>query len=236
MKVVLQNLTKIFPSRDKKSGKEVVAAACEGLHRTDFPAGLILCCMRGNDNREENLVTVRMTEKYLGRGVCACDLAGAEALFPTRDFKELFDLAKELEVPYTIHAGEADGPESVRCALAYGTKRLGHGVRSIEDPALVAELAQKGITLECCPTSNLHTCMFPSYEAYPLKDLLAKGLRVTVNTDNMTVSGVTLSHELEKLDLTAEQAKQVAINAANAAFVDEDDRMLLLEQIEEIFA
>ena len=90
--------------------------------------------------------------------------------------------------------------------------------------------------LPCCPTSNLHTCMFPSYEAYPLKDLLAKGLRVTVNTDNMTVSGVTLSHELEKLDLTAEQARQVAINAASAAFVDEDDRQLLLEQIEEIFA
>ncbi|MBR4991633.1 MAG: adenosine deaminase, partial [Clostridia bacterium] len=178
---------------------KVVAAACEGLHRTDFPAGLILCCMRGNDNREENLVTVRMTEKYLGRGVCACDLAGAEALFPTKDFKELFDLAKELGVPYTIHAGEADGPESVRCALSYGTKRLGHGVRSIEDPALVEELAQKGIALECCPTSNLQTCMFPSYEAYPLKDLLAKGLRVTVNTDNMMVSGVTLSYELEKL-------------------------------------
>jgi adenosine deaminase len=59
---------------------------------------------------------------------------------------------------------------------------------------------------------------------------------VTVNTDNMTVSGVTLSHELEKLDLTPEQAKQVSINAANAAFVDEDDRMLLLEQIGEIFA
>ena len=215
---------------------KVVAAACEGLHRTDFPAGLILCCMRGNDNREENLVTVRMTEKYLGRGVCACDLAGAEALFPTNDFKELFDLAKELGVPYTIHAGEADGPESVRCALSYGTKRLGHGVRSIEDPALVEELAQKGIALECCPTSNLQTCMFPSYEAYPLKDLLAKGLRVTVNTDNMMVSGVTLSYELEKLDLTPDQAKQVAINAASAAFVDEDDRMLLLEQIEEIFA
>ena len=187
---------------------KVVAAACEGLHRTDFPAGLILCAMRGDNNREENLVTVRMTEKYLGRGVCACDLAGAEALFPTKDFKELFDLAKELDVPYTIHAGEADGPE----------------------------LAEQGITLECCPTSNLHTCMFPSYEAYPLKELLAKGLKVTVNTDNMTVSGVTLSHELEKLDLTPDQAKQVAINAANAAFVDEDDRMLLLEQIEEIFA
>ena len=148
----------------------------------------------------------------------------------------VFDLAKELGVPYTIHAGEADGPESVRCALSYGTKRLGHGVRSIEDPALVEELAQKGIALECCPTSNLQTCMFPSYEAYPLKDLLAKGLRVTVNTDNMMVSGVTLSYELEKLDLTAEQAKQVAVNAANAAFVDEDDRMLLLEQIEEIFS
>ncbi len=216
--------------------EQVVAAACEGLHRQDFAAGLILCAMRGNDNRLENLDTVCVAAKFLGKGVVAADLAGAEALFPTRDFHQIFDLCRRMDVPYTIHAGEADGPQSIRAALQFGTKRLGHGVRCIEDPSLVQYLAGRDITLECCPTSNLQTCMFESYEQYPLKDLLAKGLKVTVNTDNMTVSGVTLSHELEMLDLEESQARQVALNAANAAFLDEDDRQTLIEQIEAVFA
>lgn len=213
----------------------VAAAACAGLGRAGFPAGLILCAMRGSDNREQNLETVRVAAKYLGRGVCACDLAGAEALFPTGDFEELFTLARKLDVPYTIHAGEAGGPESVRAALSFGAKRLGHGVRAAEDPALVEELAVRGITLECCPTSNLHTCMFPDYRSYPLRDLLARGVKVTVNTDNMTVSGTTLSHELEALDLSREEARQVALNAAAAAFADDNTRKALTARIEGLF-
>ena len=176
-----------------------------------------------------------MAAKYLGRGVCACDLAGAEALFPTGDFEELFTLARKLDVPYTIHAGEAGGPESVRAALSFGAKRLGHGVRAAEDPALVEELAARGVTLECCPTSNLHTCMFPDYRSYPLRDLLARGVKVTVNTDNMTVSGTTLSHELEALDLSREEARQVALNAAAAAFADDNTRKALTARIEGLF-
>ncbi len=216
--------------------EQVVAAACAGLGRQDFAAGLILCAMRGTENRLENLDTVCVASRFLGQGVVACDLAGAEALFPTKEFHQIFDLCRRMEVPYTIHAGEADGPQSIRAALQFGAKRLGHGVRCIEDEGLVQYLAGRDITLECCPTSNLQTCMFDSYAAYPLKDLLAKGLRVTVNTDNMTVSGVTLSHELAQLDLDEAQARQVALNAANAAFLDEDDRQTLIRQIEAIFA
>ena len=213
----------------------VAAAACAGLGRAGFPAGLILCAMRGSGNREQNLETVRVAAKYLGRGVCACDLAGAEALVPTGDFEELFTLARKLDVPYTIHAGEAGGPESVRAALSFGAKRLGHGVRAAEDPALVEELAARGVTLECCPTSNLHTCMFPDYRSYPLRDLLARGVKVTVNTDNMTVSGTTLSHELEALDLSREEARQAALNAAAAAFADDNTRKALTARIEGLF-
>ncbi len=215
--------------------QQVVAAACEGLSRVDLPAGLILCAMRGGDNREHNLETVRVAARYLGKGVCACDLAGAEALFPTEDFADVFALARQLGVPFTIHAGEAAGPESIRCAMSYGAKRIGHGVRCLEDPGLVAELAQQGITLECCPTSNLQTCMFPDYAAFPLKRLLELGVRATVNTDNMTVSGVTLSHELAALALTPAQARQVAENAARAAFASDTLRTALLADIARIF-
>ena len=218
------------------SQREVIEAAIDGLDRSDFSAELILCCMRGNDNHEANLETVKLAKDYLGKGVCAVDIAGAEALFPTENFGDLFALARELEIPYTIHAGEADGPKSVRKALEYGTKRLGHGVRSLEDPALIEKIASEGITLELCPTSNLHTCMFPCIEEYPLRKLMEAGVRVTINTDNMTVSNVTLGSEFRKLiaafDLTDEEIKDIARNSVRASFASEETKKILLEKIE----
>ena len=218
------------------SQREVIEAAIDGLDRSDFSAELILCCMRGNDNHEANLETVKLAKDYLGKGVCAVDIAGAEALFPTENFGDLFALARELEIPYTIHAGEADGPKSVWKALEYGTKRLGHGVRSLEDPALIEKIASEGITLELCPTSNLHTCMFPCIEEYPLRKLMEAGVRVTINTDNMTVSNVTLGSEFRKLiaafDLTDEEIKDIARNSVRASFASEETKKILLEKIE----
>ncbi len=218
------------------SQREVIEAAIDGLDRSDFSAELILCCMRGNDNHEANLETVKLAKDYLGKGVCAVDIAGAEALFPTENFGDLFALARELEIPYTIHAGEADGPKSVWKALEYGTKRLGHGVRSLEDPALIEKIASEGITLELCPTSNLHTCMFPCIEEYPLRKLMEAGVRVTINTDNMTVSNVTLGSEFRKLiaafDLTDEEIKNIARNSVRASFASEETKKILLEKIE----
>ena len=218
------------------SQKEIIEAAIEGLNRSDFCANLILCCMRGNDNHEENLETVRLAKEYLGKGVCCLDIAGAEALFPTENFEDLFTLAKELGIPYTIHAGEADGPKSVYKALEYGTKRLGHGVRSLEDPALIEKIVREGITLELCPTSNVHTCMFPCIEEYPIRKLMDAGVKVTVNTDNMTVSNVTLGSEFEKLiaafSLTDVEIKDIAKNSVNACFAADKTKKELLEKIE----
>ena len=215
--------------------EQVVAAAVKGLEAHPFRANLILCCMRGDKNHAENLETLEVASKFVGKGVCAVDLAGAEALFPTRNFEDLFALAKEKNIPYTIHAGEADGPESVWKALEFGTRRLGHGVRSLEDPALVKYLAEHGITLEMCPTSNLNTCIFPRIEDYPLRKLMEAGVAVTVNTDNMTVSGVTLESEMTKLDnvfhLTDEECKTIAANAARASFASDEIKAQLLAEI-----
>ena len=219
---------------------EVVEAAIAGAKRSTFKCGLILCCMRGNDNRAQNLDTVRAAKKYLGDVVCSIDIAGAEALFPTKDFEELFTLAKEKNIPYTIHAGEADGPESVRDALRFGTKRLGHGVRSVEDDELVKTLAKEGITLELCPTSNIHTCIFEKMEDYPIRKLMAAGVRVTVNTDNMAVSGTTLQNEMSKLidtfGLTKEEQRIIAQNSADASFATSGTKQWINEEIERIFA
>ena len=216
--------------------REVIEAAIDGLNRSDFSAELILCCMRGNDNHEANLETVKLAKDYIGKGVCGIDIAGAEALFPTENFADLFALAREDGTPFTIHAGEADGPKSVYKALEYGTKRLGHGVRSLEDPALVEKLVAEGITLELCPTSNIHTCMFPSIEEYPLRKLMEAGVKVTINTDNMTVSNITLAKEFGKLiaafDLTDEEIKGFARNSVAACFASEETKKVLLEKIE----
>ena len=206
--------------------EQVVAAAAAGLEGEGVKASLILCCMRGNDNREENLETIRMAAKFLGRGVCALDLAGAEALFPTAGFEDVFALARALGVPFTIHAGEADGPESIRRALEFGAKRIGHGVRCLEDEGLAGELARRGIPLELCPTSNIQTCIFPSMGDYPMGRLLDAGIRATVNTDNMTVSGVTLAGEMAQVQrlLTPGQMERLVENAVEAVFADAETK------------
>ena len=217
---------------------QVVQAAVAGLDPQVFRANLILCCMRGQGNHAENLETVEVAAQFLGKGVCAVDLAGAEALFPTEDFVDLFQLAAEKGVPYTIHAGEACGPDSVWTALGCATRRLGHGVRSTEDAALLHRLAADSITLELCPTSNLNTSIFEKLADYPLLQLMEAGIPVTVNTDNMMVSGVTLESEMEKLEktfsLTDEHFKTLARNAVSASFAAEDDKAWMLAKIEEM--
>ena len=219
---------------------QVVEAAIEGMNRSDFCSNLILCCMRGEENSSENLETVRVAKAYLGQGVCAVDLAGAEAVFPTENFEQLFQLAAELEVPYTIHAGEADGPQSVVTALEFGTKRIGHGVRSCENADLMKTLAQEHVTLELCPTSNLNTNIFEQMAEYPLCKLMQAGVRVTVNTDNMMVSGTTLEQEFQKLidtfSLKDEELRQLVRNAAEASFADEQTKQWLISELEKRFS
>ena len=224
--------------------EQVVKAALQGLQEAAagsfFKAKLILCCMRGADNREENLLTVRTAAAFLGRGVAALDLAGAEALYPTADYGEVFALAKELSVPFTIHAGEADGPESIRAALRMGASRIGHGVRAGEDPELLEELKEKQIPLEMCPSSNVQTKAVPSLSEHPVLSYLRRGLLVTVNTDNMTVSDTTIEREFrllkEELGMTPEERRQLLLNAADAAFLTAEERWRLKDVIEKVCA
>lgn len=212
--------------------EEVVKAAVLGMQEAAagsfFKAKLILCCMRGTDNLEANKKTIETAAAYLGRGVAAVDLAGAEALYPTADFEELFVYAKSLGVPYTIHAGEADGPESIEAALRLGAARIGHGVRAQEDEGLLAFLKERQIPLEMCPTSNVQTKAVGSFREHPILKYLRSGLKVTLNTDNMTVSDTTIEREFSRLSkelgMTAEEQRQLLYHAADAAFLTEEER------------
>ena len=135
----------------------------------------------------------------LGAGVCCIDLAGAEAIFPTEDFAALFAFAREQDVPYIIHAGEAAGCESVRAALKFGAKRIGHGVAAAADAALMDQLREEQIPLEVCVTSNVQTKAVPCLEQHPIRRLMEYGILVTVNTDNMTVSNTDMAKEISLL-------------------------------------
>lgn len=223
--------------------QQVVAAAAAGLEEAarecELPAQLILCCMRGDDNLQANLETVHTAKLFLDKGVCAVDLAGNEAAYPTEDFAEVFGLAKELAVPVIIHAGEAAGPESIRQALDLGAKRIGHGIRATEDPKIMDLLRRTRTPLELCFTSNLQTKAVKDAQDYPLCRFLEQGISVTVNTDNMTVSGTCLRKEYtllrQRFGLSADTLLSIACNAADAAFLSADQAAELKAYISKNF-
>ena len=172
--------------------REITFAVLRGIEKSGFPAKIILCCMRGEDNHKFNIDTVYLAKEL---GGCAVDLAGAEGLFKTKSFDDVFALARSLGVPFTIHAGEADGADSVIAAVKAGAKRIGHGVRAVESDEAMRLILERGVTLEMCPTSNFQTGACKSFKEYPLKKFLDMGIKVTLNTDNMTVSNTTLDKE-----------------------------------------
>ena len=219
------------PQRHRDTGltqEEVVLAAIEGVKESKLMAKLILCCMRGNNLEAENRETIDIAKKYLQSGVGGVDLAGAEAIFKTQDYRAVFEYAKNLGVPITIHAGEADGPESVAAAIDFGAVRIGHGIRSIEDENLVKTIIREKITLEMCPTSNFQTRSIDSKEKYPLRKFLDMGVRVTINTDNKTISSTDLSGEYEfaekELGLKREERELLYRNAIEASFTNAEEK------------
>lgn len=222
--------------------EQVCEAVIEGLNlgmeQTTVKGQLILCWMRGvdGDAKEVYMETILAAEKFLGKGVCGMDLAGAEAIYPTQNYRELFSIVKEKQIPFTIHAGEAAGPESIWAALEMGACRIGHGIRAREDEALMEYLAEHQIPLETCPTSNVQTQAVSCMQKHPLLDYLDRGLLVTINTDNMTVSGTDIWNEYDTikkvLGMSREQQRQLFRNSVRAAFLSEVEKQKLWEEVE----
>jgi adenosine deaminase len=215
--------------------EEVILAALKGLKRSDLFCNLILCCMRGEDTKKANLETIRLAKKYLVEdgGVVAVDLAGAEGLFKTADYAEEFQAAKEAGIPFTIHAGEADGADSIKKALEFGASRIGHGVRAYEEKALLQELKERQICLEMCPTSNRQTKAVADMKQYPLKTYLEQGLCITVNTDDMAISRTTMPKEFAYIEkeyhITEAEKETLFFNAVQSAFTTKQRKQQLLE-------
>lgn len=178
----------------------------------------------------------KVGKRFLGKGVSAVDLAGAEALFPTSDYESIFKEANNLNIPFTIHAGEAAGADSIKKALDFGAKRIGHGVKCLESLSLVDYMVKNKIILEVCPISNIQTRA--TGKNHPIEELYRKGLKVTVNSDNDTVSNTNIINEcrwiLEHTKLNINDLKQMNINAVDGLFsITEKEKDYLIKQIEE---
>jgi len=174
---------------------------------------------------------------YRDKGVIGIGLGGSEQKFPPEPFESVFQFARDKGFHRVTHAGEAAGAESVWGAVEkLDVERIGHGVRSIEDPKLVDYLKQKQIPLEVCVTSNLKTAVFPSIEVHPIKQFFDDGLLVTINSDDPTMFGATITDEFlilyEKAGFTSEPLKQLTFNAIDAAFLSMDEKLNYRIQID----
>ena len=221
----------------------VLAGQRAGLKKHPaLKTGILLCAMSiGPEtlNMAENLETVRLTKEYLGKGVIGCDLAGAEGIVPLHSFHPVFDLAKELGVPFTCHAGDSQGPDTVKDALDFGTKRIGHGHHLYDAPELWQRVLENGVTLEICPTSNIQCKTQPSYALHPAKKLFDAGIRVTISTDNMVLAAVTLEDEYDHCvsEMGFSRADLIRMNlyAAEASFLPEEEKANVISQLQQLY-
>jgi adenosine deaminase len=170
--------------------------------------------------------------------VVGFNLAGDEAGYPPAQFARAYEIAAGAGLGCTVHAGEHAGPESVREALTLPISRMSHGVRAIEDPALVEELAERGIVLEACPTSNVATGVFAGYESHPLRELYEAGVKVTLGSDDPPYFGASIAGEYavarERLGMEEGDLRTITRTAVEASFADDAVKSALLKRITDL--
>ncbi len=218
---------------------DISEAVIDGLRDAEkhlnIKTGVIICGIRNM----EPATSVKLAElaiAYKNKGVIGFDLAGGEYKYPAKDHKDAFDLALKNNLNITIHAGEAYGPDSIHQALHYcGTHRIGHGTRLVEDGELLNYVNDHRIPLEICIKSNFHTKSVPDIGSHPIDFYLDYGLRVTLNTDNRTISDTTLTDEymlaIELLGLEYTQIKNIILNGFKSAFIPYKERVRLINKI-----
>ena len=223
---------------------QAIEAPLAGLKRAESETGtvarIIICGLR-TFAPSVSLDLARAAVDYRREGVVAFDLAGAEHGHPAADHVAAFEHAAGHGLACTCHAGEGDGPDSIRQALhVCGAQRIGHGTRLFEDPGLEAEVVAAGIPLEVCLTSNLHTHTVPSIADHPIRRYFDAGGVVTINTDSRLMDGTTLTDELwlahTELGFTREEIERVTLHALEHAFVSDAERASLTERFHREFA
>lgn len=218
--------------------EQIYEAVLKGLNRGEQKYNVVARCigiiLRGHDEKNQ-FETVEIGAKYFGKGLVAVDLAGAESLYPAALYEAPFTKAKQLSLPITIHAGEAAGADSIWTAVSkLHAIRIGHGVRLNEDEKVFNDIKHMQIPLEFCPISNIQTKAVSAWSKYPIKSYLEQGIKVTVNTDNLTVSNTNLTKELvtivERCQLTLEDLATLQKNAIESIFLEDEVKATVQKQ------
>ena len=210
-------------------------AATEGMAETGLTVGLILCTLR-HYSEAQSMETVQLVEQFRGTNVVGFDIAADEAGFPIDNHVSAFAFANAKGLNVTAHAGEAKGAESVWETLEnFRPSRIGHGVRSAEDPELMAFLKKEGIHLEVCPTSNVQTNVVETIKDHPADRIYRSGVSMSVNTDARTISNTTLTNEYELLQEEFDWGKahflKCNLEAIEHAFASDEVKATLREKI-----
>lgn len=176
--------------------EEVCKAVLDGFNmlKDKIKINLILCMMR-HLSFSENKKIIDLYNKHIDKRIVALDLAGSEQLFPNELFTDLFEIIKKDKIPFTIHSGEVNLVNNIKIALDNNFKRIGHGINIINDKKLIELAKKKNVLFEVCPTSNIDTFNVDSYESHPIRKLYDAGLNISINTDDRTVSNITLNEE-----------------------------------------
>ena len=199
--------------------------AREAARRTGVVVRLICTALRTHEPAD-NVLLAEAAGRFVSEGLTGWDLAGPEEAFPDPLLhRRAFEAARAAGLRVTVHAGEWGGGDQVRRALALDPERIAHGPGAIDDPKLCEELATRGVTLDLCPTSNVQAGIVPSVAEHPIALLYRTGVPVTLNTDDLTVSNVTLSEEYERaarlIGLTLPELWAINLHALDVAFADE---------------
>ncbi len=218
------------------AGLEAIAAAqAEAFETCGIRSGLLIGHSRHRP--EEGISTAMLAIQAVEKGLAAgIDLSGDETQYPVTYFRDAFNRAHSAGLRITVHAGEWAGPESVWGAIRQlRAERIGHGVRSKEDPDLIDYLRHEGITLEVCPTSNICTGVFASLADHPIRHLHQAGIKVTVSSDDPPLFGTDIDQEYALLEsvygFSPEEIAEMTLNAVDAAFLPAAEKALLRQEV-----
>ncbi len=227
-------------ARDGFSIAAVIAAVCEGVadgvHATGMPAGVVVAALRNHD-AETNALVARGAAQFAGRGVVGFDLAGDELRFPALEpFVECFAIARAAGLGLTCHAAEAaPGVMAVEAHRLLGVSRIGHGAHIVHDADALQRIADVGVAVEVCPSSNVFTGAIASVDEHPAGRFREAGIAVVLGDDNPRQTGSLLSAEAEilrsRLGFDESHMRQLAADSVRVAFMPDAVRMQLAARL-----